>query len=99
MIREQYLLTKEYKQASIELLFDNLSAMRARVGMTQEELANVIGVSRQTYYSIENGKREMTWPIFLAITFVFSSLKETTDMIKELKIYPIDMFMKFNGYL
>ena len=99
MIREQYLLTKEYKQASIELLFDNLSAMRARVGMTQEELANVIGVSRQTYYSIENGKREMTWPIFLAITFVFSSLKETTDMIKELKIYPIDMFMKFNGDL
>ena len=71
MIREKYLITEDYRKASIELLIDNLAALRARLNITKEELANVIGVSRQTFYSIETGKREMSWPIYMAIIFFF----------------------------
>ncbi|MDO4155952.1 MAG: helix-turn-helix domain-containing protein [Oscillospiraceae bacterium] len=99
MVQEKYLITNDYKTASIEILVENLAALRARIGITQEELANIIGVSRQTYYSLETGKREMTWPVFLALIFVFDSVKETSEMIRELRIYPIDLLLRFNDEL
>lgn len=99
MVREKYLVTDDYKKASVEILIENLASLRARIGITQEELANIIGVSRQTYYSLETGKREMPWSTFLAIIFVFNSVRETSEMIRELKIYPIDLVMRFNDEL
>lgn len=99
MVQEKYLITNDYKTASIEILVENLAALRARIGITQEELVNIIGVSRQTYYSLETGKREMTWPVFLALIFVFDSVKETSEMIRELRIYPIDLVLRFNDEL
>lgn len=99
MVQEKYLITNDYKTASIEILVENLAALRARIGITQEELANIIGVSRQTYYSLETGKREMTWPVFLALIFVFDSVKETSEMIRDLRIYPIDLVLLFNDEL
>lgn len=99
MAQEKYLITNDYKTASIEILVENLAALRARIGITQEELANIIGVSRQTYYSLETGKREMTWPVFLALIFVFDSVKETSEMIRDLRIYPIDLVSRFNDEL
>ena len=99
MAQEKYLITNDYKTASIEILVENLAALRARIGITQEELANIIGVSRQTYYSLEAGKREMTWPVFLALIFVFDSVKETSEMIRDLRIYPIDLVLRFNDEL
>lgn len=99
MVREKYLITEDYRKASIELLIDNLAALRARLNITQEELANVIGVSRQTFYSIETGKRKMSWPIYMAIIFFFDSIHDTSEMMKELRIYPIDLIMRFNDEL
>lgn len=99
MVQEKYSIAEDYKDASIEILIDNLPSLRARIGITQEELANIIGVSRQTYYSIETKKREMSWPIFLAIVFIFDCVRETSEMIRDLRIYPIDLVMRFNGDL
>lgn len=39
MVQEKYLITNDYKTASIEILVENLAALRARIGITQEELA------------------------------------------------------------
>ena len=99
MIQGKYLITDDYRSASIEILVENLPSLRARIGITQEELANILGVSRQTYYSLETGKREMQWAMFLAIVFIFDSVNETSEMIRDLRIYPIDLFMRFNGEL
>ena len=99
MIQEKWQISEDYKKTSIEILMDNLASLRARIGITQEELANIIGVSRQTYYSFETGKRDMTWTTYLAILFFFESIKETSEMIRELRIYPIDLVMRFNGDL
>lgn len=41
----------------------------------------------------------MTWPVFLALIFVFDSVKETSEMIRELRIYPIDLVLRFNDEL
>lgn len=49
MIREKWQVDQQYKENCMEVLVENLAVLRAKAGITQEELANVIGVSRQTY--------------------------------------------------
>ena len=96
MIRDKWYISEDYRNTSIAILFDNLAALRARVGITQEELANVLGVSRQTYYAVETGSRKMTWGMYLALMFFFDSVNETAEMLKELRVYPIDLIVRFN---
>lgn len=99
MIREKWAISKEYKEASIAILQNNLIPLRAKAGVTQEELSNILGISRQTYYALESGKKEMSWDTFLCLVFFFHELNTTREMIEELKAYPIEMTMKFNGLI
>lgn len=97
MIQDKWQISDNYKKLSIEILLDNLAPLRARIGITQEELASIIGVSRQTYYGIESRNREMTWTTYLAILFFFDSVQSTSEMLQELRVYPIDLILRFNG--
>lgn len=99
MIREKWNISKEYKDASIFILTENLSSLRAKIGINQEELANVIGMSRQSYYAIENKDRKMMWGTFLSLVFFFGICADTAEMLKELRIFPIDLVMRFNEQL
>jgi len=99
LVQDKWIISEDYKNASIDLLQNNLSALRAKIGISQEELASVVGVTRQTYYPVETGKKPMTWSMFLALIFVFDSIKETSEMLEDLRIYPIDLVMKFNGQI
>lgn len=96
MSQDKWFISDEYREASIAILIENLAPLRAKLGITQEEIAGILGISRQTYYSMETGKREMSWGLYLALMFFFDSVKETSEMIRDLKIYPIDLVMKFN---
>ena len=51
-----------------DALKNDLPVLRARVGLSQEVLADKIGISRQTYSSIETGKREMAWTTLIGFT-------------------------------
>ena len=48
-----------------------LPMLRARLGMTQEDLGKKVGTTRQTIIAIENKKRRLTWAMFLSLVFVF----------------------------
>ncbi len=65
----------------ISRLTYDLPVLRARLGISQAELAERIGISRQTYNSIETGKKEMTWTTFMALIAVFQNNPETRKMI------------------
>ena len=99
MAQKKWLISDHYKKTSIDILLDNLAPLRARIGITQEEIANIIGISRQTYYALENRSREMSWTTYLAIVFFFDSVEKTSEMLKELRIYPIDLIIRFNDKL
>ena len=62
--------------------------MRARARVSQETLAEKIGISRQSYNNFETGKKELTWTKFLALVAYFQN-NETTKQI-------IDMIDNFN---
>lgn len=68
----EYRLTDEQKNM-ISTLSQALSFLRKEIGVSQTELANKVGVSRQTISLIERQVQPMTWTLFLAIVFFFKS--------------------------
>ena len=68
----------------IELLRKELPVLRAKARISQEDIAEKIGISRQTYSSIETGKREMSWTTFLALIAYFQNNESTKKMISEI---------------
>ena len=61
----------------ILLLTDELPILRARLRISQDELARCIGISRQTYSLIENKKQKMTWVTFMAFIAFFQNNAKT----------------------
>ncbi len=66
------------------LLRNELPVLRAKARVSQEELAQKIGISRQTYSSLETGKRDMSWTTFLALIAFFQNNESTNKMINEI---------------
>lgn len=54
-------LTANEKDRLIVALTPELATLRTKAEISQEELAELIGVSRQTYGALERGARKMSW--------------------------------------
>lgn len=65
----------------------NLSVFRAKLGITQMQLANIIGLTRQTISAIENGQREMSWTVFLSLILFFWRNQSTKRLLVAFEIY------------
>jgi putative transcriptional regulator len=61
---------------SPEFVRNRVRELRATSGMSQGELGSVLGVSRQTINSIENGRYLPSLPLALAIARCFRSTVE-----------------------
>ena len=71
------------KNLCIIQLTNVLPVLRARLDVSQEEVATKIGVSRQSYNSYETKKRPMPWSVCIALIVYFSSNSKTQEMLKE----------------
>ena len=80
-MKEQVILTKEQKEAYCRRLTEMLSMIRIRLGMTQEELGRVSGVSRVTISQIESGRSMMNWLHFTALMMVFASDRNVKELL------------------
>ena len=94
MIREKWQINQQYKENCIEILVENLVALRAMAGITQEELANIIGISRQTYYGIETQRRSLTWNTYLSLVLFFDTNVNTHSLIRNMNAYPVELMRK-----
>ncbi len=74
------------KDELIKRLTNELPVLRAKIGVSQDELSNIIGISRQTYSAIETGKRQMSWNTFLSLVLVFGCNEKTSTMIDGMQI-------------
>ena len=88
-------MTDADKNELIEAMTDNLQMLRVRLGLTQVQMAQMIGVGRQTYLIIENKKRKMSWNMFLSLLMVFTKNKETDPLLNVIGIYTDEL----NDYL
>lgn len=78
--------TNADKEKLICILTENLPVLRARLGLSQEDLSKVIGISRQTYSSIETMKRKMTWNTFLSLVLFWGCNESTAIMLDDMGI-------------
>lgn len=63
----------------ISILTNELPVLRARIRISQADLARGVGISRQTYSLIETGKQKMTWITFMAMIAFFGSYAKTKN--------------------
>ena len=75
----------------IDRMADNLPMLRTKLNFTQDEIAQMIGVSRHTIISIENKKRHMTWNTFLSLILVFSGNPETKVLMQAVNVLTDDL--------
>lgn len=71
----------------INTMVTELPVLRARIGASQADISEKIGISRQTYNAIENGKKKLNWTVFLALFAVFSSYERTLKMLDSMEVF------------
>lgn len=80
-------MTKDEKNALMKAMADNLPILRSKLNLSQEELAVLLGVTRQTISSFESNQRKMTWSVFLALILIFFRNEPTKRLLVALNIY------------
>lgn len=70
------------KNKIIHILTEELPALRTKIGVTQEELSDIGGISRPTYSAIEIKKRKMSWNVYLSLLMCFTQNDKLAPAIK-----------------
>lgn len=85
------------KNDLINSLTSSLPVLRASISISQGEIAEYIGISRQTYCTIELGKRKMSWNTFLSLFLFFISNEASNVLLKAKKgfIAQVYTFLQF----
>ena len=92
-----WLLTKKDKEKFISALTSELVLLRTKAEISQEELAVLIGTSRQTYGAIERKERRMSWSMFLSLVLFYDYNQKTHQMIRNSDAFPYDIIKHFNA--
>lgn len=82
------------KESLINQLAENLLVLRAKANLSQEGIAKVIGISRQTYCKIENGNSKLSWSGYLSLLLYFKSNSNTEEIMEKLGIH-VDEIMTY----
>lgn len=81
-------LSEKEKNELLSRFVNELPVLRTKLGLSQDDMANLIGVSRQTYSSIETQKRKMSWSLYLSMILIFDYNEQTHDLIHDAKLFP-----------
>lgn len=95
-INVKWIVSDEEKERYSTALADELPSLRVKVGVSQDELARIIGVSRQTYGDVERKVRPMAWSTFLSLILFFDSHEATHKLLRSLPAFPYDIWTRFN---
>lgn len=88
-------ISKGKKEQLSKALAATLPMLRAKIGISQAELADMVEVTRQTVSAFESEQREMPWNMFLAFMMIFTSNPVTKRLLEAMEIYNDD----FNQFI
>lgn len=72
----------------IEILTDELPVLRAKIGISQNDVSKIVGIARQTYCAIETKKRKMSWNTFLSLILFYGYNDKTTNIVEASGAFP-----------
>ena len=75
-----------FKQDLMEKMAENLPLFRKVLKLSQEDLAQILGISRFTVMLYENKRRPMTWSTFLALVCIFEKHPKTAILLDDFGI-------------
>jgi len=96
-MKDTWSITEEEKTRLIKVLTDELIVLRTKAGVSQDEIAKIIGVSRQTYGDIERKKRQMSWSTYLSLILFFDYTKSTHKLIRSISAFPSKLLNCFDN--
>ena len=73
---------EDKREDVINILTEELPMLRAKLGISQENLCDIVGISRQTYSGIETKKKKMSWSVFLPLVMLFTHNEKTAPIIR-----------------
>ena len=79
-------LSEKEKNLYKQRLAENLQMLRGKLGISQAELAETLGVSRQTINAVENGRQNMSWNLFISLILFFSYNEDTKELLPIIEI-------------
>ena len=81
-------ISEEERNQLINQLVNELPVLRTKLGISQDEMAGLLGISRQTYSTIETKRRKMSWTHFLSLILIFDNSEQTHDYIRKSGFFP-----------
>lgn len=93
---KKWVLKDEDKDRFVDALTHNLTALRAKAGISQGDLSNLVGVSRQTYGAIEGNLRRMSWNTYLSLVLFFDYNQATHQMLRDVGAFPSELIERLN---
>ena len=85
------LISNERKLELCKILASNLPTLRTKAHLSQDDLADRLGFSRQTISAVENMKRDMQWSTFSAIVLFLTRDKEVNKLMTAMEILDDDV--------
>lgn len=92
----QYSLNEKEKDRFITALMPELATLRAKAGVSQEELANFVGISRQSYGAFERCSKKMSWSTYLSLILFYDYNTKTHSTIRNIAAFPHELIKRFN---
>lgn len=90
-------ISKKEKSEFVAALSSNLTVLRTKAGVSQEYIANFVGISRQSYGAVERGERKLSWNTYLALILFFDYNEKTHDLLHTLSAFPYHLIQSING--
>lgn len=79
-------LSDKQKEVISNTLIENLPVLRAKLNLTQDDLAKQLGVTRQTIINVESKKTKISWTMVLALLLIFLANPLTVGLLAGLGI-------------
>ena len=80
-------LSEDEKNSYCIKLGSHLPRLRSIIGLTQSDLANICGISKERISRIENGAFVMRWAHFVNLSMIFSMNPTSKDYMFAQKIF------------
>ena len=95
MEREKDLILELDRQKYTQLMAKSLPVLRTSLGLSQSELAGIIGVTRQTLSAAESGARELSWGNFISLLYVFTQNAQSAPLLQTLGVSTPELMSLF----